>query len=211
MIEKIINYLETIFFLENWQDNNLKEIYLDKTSHYTRELPNFQLDKVLVSLDYEKNIKNFLKKYKFSYNKSLYKKISLYFKEFGQEFTKDLNKENVIVCGVPLHFTNYIKRWYNQTYLLAKDFAKEFSFEFEVLLYKSKYTKSQSRLPKKERLKNLENAFKIKKKYKNKLGWKTIILIDDIISTGTTANEITKVLKENWAKEVIWLFLATGS
>jgi len=73
-------------------------------------LPNFQLDKVLVSLDYEKNIKNFLKKYKFSYNKSLYKKISLYFKEFGQEFTKDLNKENVIVCGVPLHFTNYIKR-----------------------------------------------------------------------------------------------------
>ncbi|MCK9272822.1 hypothetical protein M0P65_04725 [Candidatus Gracilibacteria bacterium] len=211
MIEKIINYLETIFFLENGQDNNLKEIYLDKTSHYTRELPNFQLDKVLVSLDYEKNIKNFLKKYKFSYNKSLYKKISLYFKEFGQEFTKDLNKENVIVCGVPLHFTNYIKRGYNQTYLLAKDFAKEFSFEFEVLLYKSKYTKSQSRLPKKERLKNLENAFKIKKKYKNKLGGKTIILIDDIISTGTTANEITKVLKENGAKEVIGLFLATGS
>jgi len=211
MIKKIINLFETIFFIDNKNLYNFKEIYLDKTSHYGRELINFQLDKVFISLDYEKNIKNFLKKYKFSYNKSLYKKISFYYKEFWAEFTKDLYRENVIVCGVPLYFANYIKRWFNQTYLLAKDFAKEFDFEFEVLLYKSKYTKTQSRLSKKERLKNLENAFKIRKKYKNNLNWKTIILIDDIISTWTTANEITKVLKQNWAREVIWLFLATGS
>lgn len=211
MIKKIIYFLETIFFLENIESYNFKEIYLNKTDYYKKELPNFKLDKALVCLEYEKNIKNFLKKYKFSYNKSLYKKIRLYFEVFWEEFVKDLDRENVIVCWVPLFFTSYIKRWFNQTYLIWKDFAKTFGFKFEILLYKRKYTKSQSRLTKKERLKNLENAFKIKKKYKNKLNWETIILIDDIISTGTTANEITKVLKQNWAREVIWLFLATGN
>ncbi|HBY75036.1 TPA: hypothetical protein DEG21_04140 [Patescibacteria group bacterium] len=82
MIKKIINLFETIFFIDNKNLYNFKEIYLDKTTHYSKELPNFQLDKALVCLDYEKNIKNFFKKYKFSYNKSLYKKISFYYKEF---------------------------------------------------------------------------------------------------------------------------------
>jgi predicted amidophosphoribosyltransferase len=39
--------------------------------------------------------------------------------------------------------------------------------------------------------------------------WKDIILIDDVISTGSTANECAELLKKNGAKHVFWLFLAT--
>ena len=36
-----------------------------------------------------------------------------------------------------------------------------------------------------------------------------VIIVDDVISTGATINEISKVLKENWASKIIWLIVAS--
>lgn len=122
----------------------------------------------------------------------------------------NLSEENIIIIWVPLNFLNYLKRWYNQTYLLSDSFAKNFSLRFEKILYKKRNIKQQSLLNRKDRLNNVEWAFLIKKKFQNKLFWKTIILIDDVISSWSTSNEIAKILKQNWAEKVIWLFLASG-
>jgi len=76
-------------------------------------------------------------------------------------------------------------------------------------LIKNKNTKSQSKLKVEDRLKNLDWAFKINKKYRNNLYNKTIIIVDDVVSTWSTLNEISKVLKYNKAKKVIWLVISS--
>lgn len=204
----LFNLISSIFFYPK-KEEKFKEIYHNKTVYYKKDLSDFYLDKAIVCLEYEENLKNFLKNFKFQYNKLSYKKIMRYFYNYWDEILDKIDKKNVLVCGVPLHFLSYIKRWYNQTYLIAWDFASEFSLEFIKPIYKSRYTTKQSKLTKKERLKNLENVFKIKNKYKDKLSGKTVILLDDVISTGTTANEVAKILKQNWARQVIGLFLSS--
>ena len=60
-------------------------------------------------------------------------------------------------------------------------------------------TRSQSLLKRHERLTNMEGAFKVKHILSMKD--KTILLVDDILTTGTTLNECSKVLKQAGAKD----------
>ena len=64
------------------------------------------------------------------------------------------------------------------------------------LVTKARNTKPQSHLSKIQRVENLQNAFKINtnelKQYQNK----TVIIVDDVVSTGTTLSEMAKLLKK---------------
>ena len=66
--------------------------------------------------------------------------------------------------------------------------------------------KKQSKLKKSERIENVKNVYEIINK--EKIVNKRIILFDDIYTTGNTVNEISKLLKENGAKEIIVLTIA---
>ena len=210
MFKKILLTILDIFLIPE-EKIKFNEIYLNKTSHYKKELKELYLDNVFVCLEYDENLKKYLKSFKFEYNKKLKFVFLEYFEKYWDIIIDKFNKEDIIVCWSPLYFINHIKRWYNQTYLLWELFASKFNLRFSKILFKKKYTKSQSKLERKDRLKNLWWVFQIKKKYKEKISWKIIILIDDVVSSWTTANEIAKILKENWAKDVVWLFLASGS
>jgi predicted amidophosphoribosyltransferase len=52
-------------------------------------------------------------------------------------------------------------------------------------------------------LTNLDKAFKINKKYVDNIDKKYIIIVDDVISTGTTINEVSKILKQHNAQKII--------
>jgi predicted amidophosphoribosyltransferase len=69
------------------------------------------------------------------------------------------------------------------------------------------WTRRQSQLSKKQRQKNREWVFALRKK--SSIPSK-VILIDDIISTGSTANSAAQVLKKAWVKEVIGFFIASN-
>ena len=73
------------------------------------------------------------------------------------------------------------------------------------ILSKIKLTKQQSKLDRKNRINNLKDSFRINQSVENKI----LIVIDDVISTWTTLNEVSKLLKQNWAKTVIWLIIAS--
>jgi predicted amidophosphoribosyltransferase len=64
------------------------------------------------------------------------------------------------------------------------------------LITKSKHTKAQSHLSKIERVENLQSAFKVNEKLIKNFTHKTFIIVDDVVSTGTTLNEISKLLKK---------------
>ena len=113
------------------------------------------------------------------------------------------------IIPVPMHFFKLILRGFNQSMVLVKYLAKFSQKDYiKYLLVKSKYTKSQSLLTRKARLTNLKNTIKIKEKYKEMIKDKTILLIDDVITTGSTINECARILKKAGAKEVLVLAIA---
>lgn len=115
-----------------------------------------------------------------------------------------------IIGAVPIHKKRMLERGYNQSELIAKEIAKNIQgIEYKKLLKKTKNNQTQSELKKEERLENVKNVYEIQNK--QIIQDKKIILFDDIYTTGSTVNECSKVLKENGAKEVLVLTLASGN
>jgi len=122
----------------------------------------------------------------------------------------EFSKSDFILIPVPMYFLRKIYRWYNQSEILAKYISEFSKIQSENKLIKRiKNTRQQSKLWKKNRWHNLDNAFKINKKLLDKLDKKVFIIIDDVVSTWTTINEISKLLKESWVENIIWLVIAS--
>ncbi len=102
-----------------------------------------------------------------------------------------------IVSSVPLHWQRYLQRGYNQSNLIAKPLAEQLGVEFKRLLRRTKATKQQAKLSKEARLKNMHNVFQAKA-----LQGEHVLLIDDVITTGTTINECKQVLLKAGASDV---------
>lgn len=106
-----------------------------------------------------------------------------------------------IIIPVPIHFRRKQQRGYNQSELLAKYLAKqtEIAFCFKVLA-KNLNTPPQSSLGRGERLKNLKEAFQVKTP--ELISGKRILLVDDVMTTGSTLEHCGRVLTEAGAAQV---------
>lgn len=114
---------------------------------------------------------------------------------------------NSVLIPVPLDKNKLKARGYNQSEELANELGKVISVPVVLnVLIKTKPTKPQMELSKKEREKNLIGAFEIKNP-KEILG-KKIFLVDDVYTTGSTMNECTKVLRQAGAKQVWGIAIA---
>ncbi len=120
--------------------------------------------------------------------------------------------KDILVTAVPLHFLRQAQRGYNQSELLADYVADKLKLPKNFhILKKMRWTKPQVQLGGKKRLKNLTNSYKIFKKFDpNFIRRKTIILVDDVTTTGTTLNECAKVLRAAGARRVWGLVVAKG-
>ena len=129
------------------------------------------------------------------------------FIKWMEQNSNELIQRNDVLIPVPLHWKRMLKRKYNQAALLAQKLAKKYKKEYEPLILKrSKFTKSQGHLSAKDRKKNVKGVFMVKKN--DKIKDKSILLIDDVFTTGATANECAKVLMQAGAKSVDILTLA---
>lgn len=123
--------------------------------------------------------------------------------------SRHLSKYNLcvdMVIPVPLHIHKLFKRKYNQSALIAKFIARTINAPMVThILYRIKDgTQKDKTLI--ERQHNLKNSFicKNEQEIKNK----SILLVDDVMTTGATANEIAKTLKKSKAKSVYVITLA---
>lgn len=111
-----------------------------------------------------------------------------------------------LIIPVPLHKRRLRWRGFNQSKLLAKSIELTISTDTTSLIRK-KYTTSQVKVKsRKKRVSNIKNAFCVVAPHKIK--GKSILLIDDVITTGSTIEECAKVLKNAGAKKVNALVLA---
>jgi len=114
------------------------------------------------------------------------------------------------VTFVPLHKKRLRERDFNQSEILASGIAKEFGISLVDVLEKIVSTRNQNELSREERLVNLQDAFDIKDTAKNYLQSSRILLIDDVMTTGATLDEASRVLLELGTAEVRCLTLARG-
>lgn len=110
------------------------------------------------------------------------------------------------VTFVPLSRKSEKERGYNQSKILAKQVAKRLFIPCENLLTKTAETQKQHELGAKERMANLKNAFALSNNADVK--GKTILLCDDVKTTGATLKECEKALLKNGAKEVYCICVA---
>ena len=102
-----------------------------------------------------------------------------------------------IIIPVPIHNKRRKERGYNQSALIAKEFCKNINeLEYEDILIKKKNTIAQSTLNKEERLKNAIDMYKIKENKQDIIYNKNVLIFDDIYTTGATANECAKAIRE---------------
>jgi ComF family protein len=116
-------------------------------------------------------------------------------------------KDCDVIIPVPMHFTRFFKRRYNQSAIIAKELSKlcKIDVMYDVLK-KGKYTKPQIECTSKQRIKNLKDAFYIENS--EKIKGKRIVLIDDVYTTGSTLKECAKTLLKAGAKSVDTLTIA---
>lgn len=110
---------------------------------------------------------------------------------------------------VPLHRTRLFLRRYNQAALIADALETETSIKhLPMALRRTRATVSQGHLKTQERRKNVKKAFDLHPKYAPRLKDKSVILIDDVYTTGATVTECTKILLKHGVKQVNVLTLA---
>ncbi|MCX7792789.1 MAG: ComF family protein [Thermodesulfovibrionales bacterium] len=116
--------------------------------------------------------------------------------------------ESDLIVPVPPDSQRLKTRGFNHTSLIAKEISRRLSLPLEINgLIKIKSTPQQIGLKREERLKNLRRAFRALKNFSGK----RILLIDDVITTGTTASECARALLKAGAQEVHLLAIARSA
>ncbi|MFV0516108.1 MAG: ComF family protein [Aminipila sp.] len=122
---------------------------------------------------------------------------------------EDINVD--LVTAVPSHPKNRAIRGYNQTELMAKVVAKGLKVVYnnQVLIRKN-YKAAMNKLDVNERFMNVKGAYGATLKTKE-IDNKSILLIDDVYTTGSTVDECSRILLESGASKVYVLTLASGA
>lgn len=150
------------------------------------------------SFRYEGKYREALLRLKFSNKKQ-------YSKSFAVSIANDIAKVyNGIkfdcITSVPLSQSRLRERGYNQAEVLARDTAEILHIDYEELLEKIKDNYAQHDLAKAKRKQNVKGAYGLKDK--NAVKGKTVLLIDDVVTTGYTMNACCKILIKNGAEAV---------
>lgn len=118
-------------------------------------------------------------------------------------------KHEAVILPVPLHYTKFRFRGFNQAFKLAQGFQEQWS-EIPICkiddVVRTKNTSSQTGFSLEKRLKNMENAFKVKNQQAIKS--RLIIIIDDVFTTGATTFELAQALQKEGSGPVVILTVA---
>lgn len=166
----------------------------------------FYFDKAISCIEYSDISKSMILGFKYKNKTYMAKYISNIMKE-------KLDLENIkfdYITFVPLHKKRMRKRGFNQSEKIAKELGKMIDIPILDCIYRKSNTNRLYNLNRKERKIELKNAFLVKENIDYANG-KNILLIDDIFTTGSTVNEISKLLKLNNVNKIFVMTLLTKS
>ncbi len=111
------------------------------------------------------------------------------------------------VTAVPQSKLKRFKKGYNQSEIMAKYIAADLEIKYQNLLYKAKNNEVQHALTRRERFDNVKGVYKAY----DTGNLKTVLLVDDIITTGATLNECTRALMMSGVENVYCAVAITNS
>jgi len=105
-----------------------------------------------------------------------------------------------LIVPVPLHPARERERGFNQAQLLAELVSPQLGVPTRPLLQRVRFTTTQTAFDRAERIQNLRHAFRLRRN--GDVRNLSVLLIDDVLTTGSTLSECARVLKENGAQSV---------
>ena len=105
-----------------------------------------------------------------------------------------------LVVPVPLHPARKRERGFNQAEVLADMVSRQRHIPMKTVLERTRHTTTQTAFDRAERMENLRNAFRLRKKMD--VRQLRVLLIDDVLTTGATVSECARILKKAGASVV---------
>jgi competence protein ComFC len=162
-------------------------------------------DQAIAVFEYSITMRELVHRYKYGREYSL----SRTFGYFMDQLLKSCSWQVDMIIPVPLHKNRQKERGFNQAALLGEYISQRNQIPCEQrILIRSVDTKTQTSLSRYERTVNLKNAFTIAKSGEVKIKEKNILLVDDVHTTGATADSCSKVLRQAGASKVYVLTTA---
>ena len=118
-----------------------------------------------------------------------------------------------VIVPVPLHGKRERWRWFNQSHEIAQTLARRCKLHCKKVLRRTRNTSQQALLGREQRLANLQGAFRLSTRERRvkSIRQKPVLLIDDVFTTGSTAEECARVLKQDGgAEKVVVLTVLRG-
>ncbi len=162
-------------------------------------------DKTIFCLRYENEVRELLHLLKFSGREGL---VYLFAPMMSSRLYREPERAEIdFVVPVPLHYRRLLKRGFNQSYLLAREVARDLAIKMACeALIRKKDTKAQFEHTRSERFKNIRGAFAVRDAALVK--GRKLLLVDDIMTSGATMYEASKTLKKAGARKVYCLVAA---
>ena len=145
----------------------------------------------------------------FKYNKQLHLRHLLgrmLCRSFADPRVKALGIDAIV--PVPLHPAREREREFNQAAVLASVASRRLSLPVICAVRRARYTFTQTNFHREERFDNLRGAFAMRRGAE--VGGKKLALVDDVLTTGSTADACARVLKEAGASAVVVITVARG-
>ena len=153
----------------------------------------------------EHPLRKVVQKFKYGRKVSLGKPLGRLMVQGCQEFLKECHAD--LVVPVPLHPKRLRWRGFNQSLLLARQVSRVYDLPIDpFVLYRDRETVPQTQLAEDERRKNVRGAFATCAE--KSLKGRSVLLVDDVYTSGATVNECSRALVRGGAKEVYVLTLA---
>lgn len=167
----------------------------------------FPFEKIVAFVDYTEIVKTIMQHIKYQGKRDLAYTTG---KLCGHHLEPDFLSRFDLVIPVPLHRKRKLRRGYNQAELFARGLTADTSHPAVETkqLFRRYNTVSQTRLDKSQRRKNLKGAFIIRKNARQSLENKSVLLVDDVITTGATTSAAAEVLIDAGCRSVTVLAFA---
>lgn len=162
------------------------------------------VDRVITAFSYNFPVNNLVKKLKYSQKIII---AQLLAEQLSGRILKASTNLPGCIIPVPLHPCRYITRGFNQALEIANILGKRLSIPVDShLLARSRNTRAQFDLKPFQRKQNIKNAFRLVRKPEIE----SVAIVDDVMTTGATINEITRILKKSGIKRVeAWVCATT--
>jgi ComF family protein len=168
--------------------------------------PAFASSKIAFRYDYPLN--HLILDFKFNHRFARGKVLSQLFIDFLQDAYKDQPFPDALI-PVPMYQWRRFQRGFNQSELLVRDIARTLGIKTHYdICQRNQHIQSQKDSGKQARRDNLKNAFGINANKQSHIAGKHLALVDDVVTTGSTVDQLSKLLLQHGAASVVVWALA---